>query len=51
MITLFPDGFWSDVTLLVGLVALGLAVIVWCIGFVWLRRIQKRGPVAEEPGL
>jgi integral membrane protein (TIGR01906 family) len=42
MITLFPDGFWSDVTLLVGLVTLGLAVIVWAIGFLWLRGINKR---------
>lgn len=42
MITLFPEGFWSDVTLLVGLVTLGLAVAVWVVGFVWLRRIKKR---------
>ena len=41
MITLFPDGFWSDVTLLVGLVTLGLAVVVGVVGMVWLRRINK----------
>jgi integral membrane protein (TIGR01906 family) len=42
MITMFPDGFWSDVTLLVGLVALALAVIFWTIGFVSMKRIKKR---------
>ena len=42
MITLFPDGFWSDTTLLVGLVTLALAVTVGGVGFVWLRRINKR---------
>ncbi|RJO62522.1 MAG: TIGR01906 family membrane protein [Dehalococcoidia bacterium] len=41
MITLFPDGFWSDVTLLVGLVTLGLALAVGALGLVWLRRIKK----------
>ena len=41
MIALFPDGFWSNVTMLVGLVALVLAIIVWCLGFVLLR-INKR---------
>jgi len=42
MITLFPYGFWSDVTLLVGLVTLALAVMVWAIGSVGLRNIRKR---------
>jgi len=42
MITLFPYGFWSDVTLLVGLVTLGLAVVVGGLGLFWLRRIDKR---------
>jgi hypothetical protein len=42
MITIFPDGFWSDVTLLVGLVALALALIVGGTGLAWLRRINKR---------
>jgi integral membrane protein (TIGR01906 family) len=41
MITLFPDGFWSNVTMLVGLVTLLLAIIVWCVGFLLLR-INKR---------
>jgi uncharacterized membrane protein len=49
MITLFPDGFWSDVTLLVGLVTLGLAVTVWAIGFIWLRVINKRKQVSSQP--
>jgi integral membrane protein (TIGR01906 family) len=42
MITLFPDGFWSDVTMLVGLVTLGLALAVGSLGLVWLRRIDRR---------
>ncbi|MGA3094195.1 MAG: TIGR01906 family membrane protein [Dehalococcoidales bacterium] len=42
MITLFPDGFWSDVTLLVGIVTLGLALAVGGLGLFWLRRIDKR---------
>jgi integral membrane protein (TIGR01906 family) len=46
MITLFPDGFWSDVTLLVGMVALALALIVWLIGFASLRRIKANHVVA-----
>lgn len=49
MITLFPDGFWSDVTLLVGLVVLGLAVLVCAIGFIWLRGINKREHVPSQP--
>ena len=48
MITLFPDGFWSNVTMLVGLVALVLAIIVWCVGFVLLR-INKRGLALIQP--
>ena len=44
MITLFPDGFWSNVTILVELVALVLAIIVWCVGFVWLRSNKKGLP-------
>ena len=32
MITLFPDGFWSNTTILVGGVALVLAILVWCVG-------------------
>ena len=47
MITLFPDGFWSDVTLLVGLVALVLAVIVWVAGFMWLGRIKAKNIMPE----
>lgn len=46
MITLFPDGFWVDVTLLVGLVTLGLALVVWGVGFLALRRIKKRDNLA-----
>jgi integral membrane protein (TIGR01906 family) len=48
MITIFPEGFWSDVTLLVGLVALALALIVGAGGFIWLKRIRKRevAPIA-----
>jgi integral membrane protein (TIGR01906 family) len=48
MITLFPDGFWSDVTLLVGLVTLALAITVWCAGFVWLRSIKKQPPTRSD---
>lgn len=50
MITLFPDGFWSDVTLLVGLVALALGGIVWVIGFVWLRHINAKNVITEQNG-
>jgi integral membrane protein (TIGR01906 family) len=48
MITIFPEGFWSDVTLLVGLVALALALVVGVSGFLWLRRIRRRevAPIA-----
>jgi len=42
MITLFPDGFWSNVTTLVGLVVLILAIIIWCVGFVLLRSNKRR---------
>lgn len=49
MITLFPDGFWSDVTLLVGLVTLGLGVAVWLVGLVWLRRIKKTERIPAQP--
>ena len=49
MITLFPDGFWSDVTLLVGLVTLGLALAVGGLGLFWLRRIKKREHVPSQP--
>jgi integral membrane protein (TIGR01906 family) len=49
MITLFPDGFWSDVTLLVGLVTLGLALMVWAIGFIWLWNIDKRELSQVQP--
>ena len=49
MITLFPDGFWSDVTLLVGLVTLGLALAVGGLGLFWLRRIKKREHVLSQP--
>ena len=45
MITLFPEGFWVDVTMLVGLVTLGLALLVGVGGFLWLRRIKKAGSV------
>jgi integral membrane protein (TIGR01906 family) len=44
MITLFPDGFWSDVTILVGLVTLALALAVWGVGIVCLRRINRQEP-------
>ena len=50
MITLFPDGFWSDVTLLVGLVALVLAVMVWVAGFMWLRHVKAKNIIPEQPG-
>ncbi len=50
MITLFPDGFWSDVTLLVGLAALVLAVIVWVVGFMWLRHIKAKDIIPEQNG-
>ena len=49
MITLFPYGFWSDVTLLVGLVTLGLALAVGGLGLFWLRRINKREHVPSQP--
>ena len=49
MIMLFPDGFWSDVTLLVGLVTLLLALAVWGAGLVCLRRIKKLERVPAEP--
>ena len=42
MITLFPDGFWSDTTLLVGLVTLVLALVVLGAAFLSLRRINNR---------
>jgi hypothetical protein len=42
MITLFPDGFWVDVTLLVGLVALGLGLVVGGVGFICLKRMDKK---------
>ena len=49
MIMLFPDGFWSDVTLLVGLVTLGLALAVGGLGLFWLRCIKKREHVPSQP--
>jgi uncharacterized membrane protein len=42
MITLFPDGFWVDVTLLVGLVALGLGLVVGTAGFICVKRMDKK---------
>ena len=48
MITLFPDGFWSNVTLLVGLVAFALAVVVWGVGFIWSNRIKRREEITEQ---
>ena len=48
MITLFPDGFWSNVTMLVGLVALALAIIVLSVGLLLLR-INKRRLTLIEP--
>ncbi len=42
MITLFPEGFWVDVTLLVGVVALGLGLLAGGVGFVCLKRMEKR---------
>jgi integral membrane protein (TIGR01906 family) len=42
MITMFPDGFWSDATLLVGLVAAGLGVAVLATGIISLRIMNKR---------
>lgn len=42
MITLFPDGFWVDATILVGLVTLVLALIVGGVGIFSLRRMDKR---------
>jgi len=50
MITLFPDRFWSDVTLLVGLVALVLAIIAWVAGFMWLRHIKTKDVISEQNG-
>jgi integral membrane protein (TIGR01906 family) len=41
MITMFPDGFWSDTTLLVGLVAAGLALIALLAGMLSLRAMNK----------
>jgi len=46
MITLFPDGFWSDVTLLVGLVTLGLALLVGGLGLLYLRVARKKDKAA-----
>jgi uncharacterized membrane protein len=42
MITLFPDGFWSNTTTLVGGVALVLAILVWCVGFALLQSDKRR---------
>jgi integral membrane protein (TIGR01906 family) len=41
MITLFPEGFWTNVTALVGIVTLGLALAVGVGGFLWLRHIRE----------
>jgi integral membrane protein (TIGR01906 family) len=49
MITLFPEGFWVDVTLLAGLVTLGLALAVWIGGFLWMRIIARKGPSQARP--
>jgi len=43
MITVFPDGFWSNVTTLVGLVTLVMAIIVLSVGLVLLH-IKKGKP-------
>jgi len=42
MITLFPDGFWSNTTTLVGTVTLVLGILVWCVGFALLRTDKRR---------
>jgi len=42
MITLFPDGFWSNTTTLVGGITLVLAILVWCVGFALLRTDKRR---------
>lgn len=42
MITLFPDGFWSNTTTLVGIVTLVLAILVCCVGFALLRTDKRR---------
>ena len=42
MTTLFPDGFWSNTTTLVGGVALVLAILVWCVGFALLQSDKRR---------
>ena len=42
MTTLFPDGFWSNTTTLVGGVALVLAILVWCVGFALLQYDKRR---------
>ena len=47
MITLFPDGFWSNVTMLVGLVVLVLAIIVWYVGFLSVRSNKRKFPVIQ----
>jgi integral membrane protein (TIGR01906 family) len=47
MITMFPDGFWSDTTLLVGLVTAGLALVVLGAGLIALRSMDKRRIAAQ----
>jgi integral membrane protein (TIGR01906 family) len=42
MITLFPDGFWSNTTTLVGTLTLVLAILVWCVGFALLHSDKRR---------
>jgi integral membrane protein (TIGR01906 family) len=42
MITLFPDGFWSNTTTLVGGVTIVLTILVWCVGFALLRTDKRR---------
>ncbi len=42
MITMFPDGFWSDTALLAGLVAAGLGAAVLLTGVVSMRLINRR---------
>ncbi|MCL2679796.1 MAG: TIGR01906 family membrane protein [Dehalococcoidia bacterium] len=43
MIIMFPDGFWSDVTLLVGLMVVGLGLVVTAAGMVALRKMRNTG--------
>jgi integral membrane protein (TIGR01906 family) len=47
MIIMFPDGFWSDVALLVGLVSLVLGALVAGIGWMGLKYLHRCGKVLE----